>query len=330
MTESLPRQRRGRTAFTLVELLVVIAIIGILVGLLLPAVQSAREAARRVQCQNNLKQFGVAARSHLSAHGHYPAGGWGHEWVGDSDFGYGRNQPGGWVYNLLPYMEQDNLHKVNANIDPLTNMAAKQNANRQLLATALPFMNCPTRRKSRLYADTYNYQIRNCGDVPSLPRTDYAANCGAYEYVPHHGGPSSMAAGLALGNPPVQSGVVYERSTVKTAHIKDGESNTMLFGEKYLNPEMYETGGNGGDNESMYTGNNNDVNRAFGLTGAAIIRQDTQGANYYDGFGSAHPGASFFVRCDGSVTSISYSVDPAAYVKLGSRADGQVIDGARL
>ena len=79
---------RNHRGFTLVELLVVITIIGILVSLLLPAVQSAREAARMAQCQNNMKQLGLGAKSHATIHGHYPSSGWGYLWIGDPNRGY--------------------------------------------------------------------------------------------------------------------------------------------------------------------------------------------------------------------------------------------------
>ena len=97
---------RRRNGFTLVELLVVIAIIGVLVALLLPAIQAAREAARRTQCINNLKQLALGCQNHHDTHGHFPTGGWGWYWVGDPDRGFGKEQPGGWAYNLLPFFEQ--------------------------------------------------------------------------------------------------------------------------------------------------------------------------------------------------------------------------------
>ena len=101
----------SRRGFTLVELLVVITIIGMLIGLLLPAVQSAIEAGRAATCRNNLKQIGHGhAAAHEADHGTFPAGGWGWGWVGDADLGSGFGQPGGWIYNILSYMELQSLH----------------------------------------------------------------------------------------------------------------------------------------------------------------------------------------------------------------------------
>ncbi|MGH7194637.1 MAG: type II secretion system protein, partial [Candidatus Saccharimonadales bacterium] len=97
--------RPNTAGFTVLELLVVISIIGMVVSLLLPAVQQAREAGRRVQCQNNLKQQALAVQGIESATGRYPTAGWGAWWVGDPDRATGVHQPGGWVYCTLPYLE---------------------------------------------------------------------------------------------------------------------------------------------------------------------------------------------------------------------------------
>jgi prepilin-type N-terminal cleavage/methylation domain-containing protein len=318
------RPPQPRSGFSLVELLVVIAIIGILVALLLPAVQSAREAARRLQCQNNLKQLGLGGHLNLERIGHFPAGGWGHQWVGDADQGPGRQQPGGWVYNSLPYVEQQALHDLSAGVTG----SAESAANVLLVQTPVPVFNCPSRRRSKMFVDFYNYSMFNCSAVKGRARTDYAGNAGTPGSVPHGGGPGSLAAGIALGEAPIQDGVIYERSTTEISAVSDGSSNTMLLGEKYLNPEDYESGKNGGDNEGQYTGNNNDVCRVGNAQ--LLPLQDRNGYGAYDMFGSVHPNGCYFMRCDGSVVSINYNIDGETYRRLLSRNDGLVVDQGKL
>jgi prepilin-type N-terminal cleavage/methylation domain-containing protein len=345
-----------RRAFTLVELLVVITIIGILISLLMPAVQSAREAARRTQCSNNLKQLGLAASSELAAQGHFPSGGWGWRWIGDPDCGSSWKQPGGWVYMLLPFLDQQTLHDLQSGLTG----TARSNAAAQMLMTPLAMFNCPTRRPLGLYFTWQNgsgpnlggspgdvYQIFATGSAsatPNVAKTDYGANGGDVYTSPgtngdpwgtsnDEGGPLVYSQGLAATKywatvGAATTGVVCPGNTVTAAGITDGLSNTYLFGEKYLDPDEYTNGQDGGDNESAYMGDNADIIRWGGQSFPSPC-QDTAGYAQYYSYGSAHPSGFGMVMCDGSVHVISFSIDPETHRRLSNRADGQPIDASK-
>jgi prepilin-type N-terminal cleavage/methylation domain-containing protein len=314
---------RGNTGFTLVELLVVITIIGILIALLLPAVQAAREAARRAQCANHLKQIGLAMIQHAEAHGHFPHGGWGYQWVGDPDRGFGLGQPGGWIYNTLPYLEQESLHEMGAG----QSIAQKKTAFRKMCEVPLSVLHCPTRRRPVAYPTLPGYTSRNAEHVPAGSRTDYASNSGdvfeaLWNYAP--GGDDPTVVDAPTFNWPDASschGSSCPWMLVQPAHVRDGLSLTYLVGEKYLNPDDYLGHAEAADNQPILVGYDWDMSR----WSAWPPRQDHPGVWERLNFGSPHAGAWQAVLCDGSVHGIDYSIDPEIHRRLGNRKDGQPV-----
>src|SRR3954453_14927337 len=158
-----PGELRNRQRFTLVELLVVIAIIGILVALLLPAVQAAREAARRNQCVNNLKQLSLGAMNHESTMKELPSSGLGYGWVGDPNYGFGRRQPGGWIYNVLPFIEEQAIHDMGMGVGTTWNDANRKKIFADLDTKVVKTLICPSGRNGGPYALGSGFINRDSG-----------------------------------------------------------------------------------------------------------------------------------------------------------------------
>ncbi len=332
----MPSRQRAKRGFTLVELLVVITIIGILIALLLPAVQAAREAARMLQCRNNLKQISLACLSHEQVNRWFPTGGWGYTWVGDPSSGFGRNQPGNAFYNCFPYMEQQALHDSQL---PYARGSAQQIAAAvQMIETPLAGFICPTRRIVMVWPSTWNTVYVNAGGTTPnnvSSRGDYAMNAGSY-YLSWGGGPGSWTAGLAMAadsaNPTFQklaNGICCQLSKVRISDITDGTSNTYLVTEKYLRADDYLVGIDPGDDQALEAADDTDpvrFTRAQDHVTPLPPRQDVPGYLDPNAMGSAHTIGFNAAFCDGSVKVISYTIDPTAHAYLGSRNDGIVID----
>ncbi len=326
-----------RRAFTLVELLVVITIIGILIALLLPAVQSAREAARRLQCANNLKQMALGTQLHHEAQGFFPSGGWAWRWVGDPDRGFGKDQPGGWHYDILPYIEQLALHQRGAG----QSAAVKREAARDRLLTPVVIFNCPSRRRAQLYSHTICDRLEQQGrfvegrcylnaENPGnrIARSDYAA-CGGDMHGQHWwdgvGAENYTEADWTNDPDRNATGAIFRRSMITIADVRDGTSNTYLIGERYINRDRYFDGECGGNDQGWDQGYDYDTFRWTRNADSHRPRQDQAGATFTRAFGSAHAGVFQMAFCDGSVQAISYSIDGATHANLGNRRSGQVI-----
>ncbi len=332
-----------RQGFTLVELLVVIAIIGVLVALLLPAVQAAREAARRSQCANNLKQIGLAFHNFQDTYGVLPNGGRDlnpdrpYHRDRDRDFGdccRSRDRFGwNWHYWILPYMEQSTIFDLATDaMDPELGETGTHNTAENIVAQqAVVSFYCPSRRMPMPMGSGFY-------------RADYAGNAG--ERTTDHVRRDRSNSGV--------SGVVIQsgRETIRIEMIRDGSSNTLMLGEKGLHMDAYNVSGeDGGDNERWQNsgwdedavrwgaGRNADGllyglpplpdNQCPGTYGTATTFVDLGGRSWgkwHPFFGSAHPGGTNFCMADGAVRLIAFNVDDEVFRRLSLSRSGLPVD----
>jgi len=280
--------------FTLIELLVVIAIMGVLIGMLLPAVQKVRESANRLSCQNNLKQIALSFHNHHDQFGFFPSGGW-YDYspptYSNGVPAVGAGQQAGWGFQILPFIEADPTWRGGQ---------ATTDAGRAVVAIGAPNKTffCPTRRPPQTitYRDSYSPPLTG-GDITHA-LCDYAA---------------SNKDG---------TGVVRQFDPVRIGDITDGTSNTLLVSEKRINL-AYLGQKQTDDNQGYTVGFNLDT-----------VRKTTKGpapdyrAQFGDGngqFGSSHPSRLNAAFADGSVHTIDYNIDPLIFRYLGDRSDSQVI-----
>ncbi|MCC6510444.1 MAG: DUF1559 domain-containing protein [Pirellulaceae bacterium] len=306
-----------RLAFTLVELLVVIAIIGILVGLLLPAVQSAREAARRMQCQNNLKQIGLALHNYHDTVRKFPASFY-RAWP--TTLGGTFGTPGwGWGTMILPHIEQTALYNaLDVNRSTLNNNAAAK----LLAQTPLPTYRCPSDSGTPQNANRANFATSNYMAVFGALYDQAAPSAGALVYG------SREKAGTGCFSP---------NSAVRMGDIIDGTSNTVMVGEMNYGPNGVKRadGTLNPYNGGIWVGTPNDPLNTSNVSCQLSLCGEAAGANARfrkintpfssNAFSSAHVGGAQFVFGDGSVRFVSQNGDGVMIDRIADRDDGQVV-----
>jgi prepilin-type N-terminal cleavage/methylation domain-containing protein/prepilin-type processing-associated H-X9-DG protein len=297
------RVSRLLNGFTLVELLVVIAIIATLIGLLLPAVQSAREAARRTQCINHLKQFGLALHNFHDTHKKVPPARW-------------FNASLTWASLMMPYMEAKNTYDL---FDFERSYYYKGQVSAR--TAVVPGFFCPSRRSP---GGGFNLSEESRSSPGPGLCSDYAGCIGSYIEIQYN----PDADGVVITSEQhILPGKKWD-SDVRFRNITDGLSKTFFIGEKHIPPSQLTKPTS---DSSIHNGDYlNCFNRVAGPAYPPVANPalgdnpDGPQDDWYLRFGSYHAGTLNFVLCDGSVRSINTEIDPQAYGYFASRNDGQV------
>ena len=312
----------GRRGFTLIELLVTIGVIALLVALLLPAVQAAREAARKAQCANNLKQLALAWENHTAVRGRFPSNGWGYLWVGQAERGTSRDQPGGWAFNLLDFVDAANVRAMSRGEWDDPDARARRTA---MLAAGVPTFRCPSRPGGPLLPADVALVPHNAAPSPLVAKTDYAC-CEGDVITRSLGGPAGtdpadVARYRDWRDPALATGICFQRSDLGPRDVRDGMTNQYLLGEKSVSVGGWESADDLGYDQSLWLGVDLDLNR-WTLDPPLPDGPDPETRR----FGSAHADAARFAFADGSVRPIGWFVDPAVHRALGNRRDGAAFD----
>lgn len=299
-----------RTAFTLVELLVVIAIIGVLIALLLPAVQQAREAARRSQCVNNMKQIGLAMHNYHDTYSAFPPG-----WINRGSNG---RPMYGWAVNLLPFIEQGALYdQLDPGSIPLVERyhASATDEDKALLQTPITGYRCP----SDVTKDLNDLVKFGSTDHFAVATSNYVANAGV--------GAVNVGASGTTGVPE-GDGVFYGNSYLSFKHLVDGTTNTLMVGERDGGPSKIAAGANFGAATWAGVGRNN-AGSSFGIPRTLLRANFTinhdygSSGNFCKGMSSLHPGGVNITLCDASVRFLPETTDRERIVEpLAERQDG--------